>query len=509
MSKKMEKKPNRQSKTIRGQQREYRVRHISLFFMLWAVFTALSLFLIVVFGFSQNAISSRTYKRETNRQLRQQSEQIKIDVMQVLEVDKTATPSMAIRRLSVMYDVDIYVLSPEGAIILPQKIEGLDEYDSSKDIQERIRVLKERLEDEEKTETLYEGAGEYIYGAQLELFEQDAYLYVIKSFELTQTVSGELGSRTLIMCIFVFILSWTLSGVVSGWFTKPIIEMKKKATALAHGDFNVDFHGDDYGQELIELANALNFARDELSKADTMQKELIANVSHDFKTPLTMIKAYASMIIEISGDIPEKRNKHAQVIVAEADRLTSLVTDLLELSKIRSGLETLKEEIFDMSAYVHDILSRFQFLAEEKGYVFHTEIEKGLYTRGDEIKIGQVLYNLIGNAVNYTGENKRVFIQLKRTAGNVFRFSVTDTGKGIKQEELSTIWDRYYRSSETHKRPVQGTGLGLSIVKTILERHRFMFGVTSEVGVGSTFYVDFPLVAEEREEELEEDAFNA
>lgn len=509
MSTKMEKKPNKQSREIRRQQREYRARHTSLFFMLWAVFTALSFFIIVLFGFSQNSITSRTYKRETNRQLHEQKEHIKQDVIEILEIEKTTTPSMAIRRLSVMYDADIYILSPDGMIIQPQLIDGIEEYSTSQDIQERLRVLKERLEEEEKLETLYEGAGEYIYGAQIELFEEDVYLYVIKSFEVTQNVSSELTARTLIMCIFIFVLSWALSAVVSGWFTKPIIEMKKKATALAQGDFNVDFHGDDYGQELIELANALNFARDELSKVDTMQKELIANISHDFKTPLTMIKAYASMIIEISGDIPEKRNKHAQVIVAEADRLTSLVTDLLELSKIRSGMETLKEEVFDMSSHVNEILSRFQYLAEKKGYVFHASIDKGLYTSGDKLKLGQVLYNLIGNAVNYTGDNKRVFVQLQRGTGNVFRFSVTDTGKGIKEEDLSTIWDRYYRTSETHKRPVQGTGLGLSIVKTILERHQFNFGVNSEVGVGSTFYVDFPLVAEETAEELEEDDFNA
>ncbi len=503
MSKRKGKQPNRQSKTIRRQQREYRARHTSLFFMLWAVFTALSLFLVVLFGLSQNMITSRTYKRETSRQLREQSMQIQEDVIEILEEEKTTTPSMAIRRLSVVYDVNIFILSPEGELILPQKIEGFDEEEYI-DFHDKIKILKDHLEDVERVNTLYESEGEYVYGAKIELFEQESYLYVTKSFVLTQAVSGELGVRTLIMCIFVFVLSLALSGVVSGWFTKPIIEMKKKATALAKGDFNVDFHGDDYGQELIELAEALNFARDELSKTDEMQKELIANVSHDFKTPLTMIKAYASMIMEISGDIPEKRNKHAQIIVEESDRLTTLVTDLLELSKIRSGLETLQEKVFDMSAYVKDVLSRFQYLSEEHGYIFHVGIEKGLYTRGDEIKLGQVLYNLIGNAVNYTGENKRIFVQLQRTSGGIFRFSVTDTGKGIKEEDLATIWDRYYRSSETHKRPVQGTGLGLSIVKTVLERHNFVFGVNSEVGVGSTFYVDFPLVAEETIEEIEE-----
>ena len=116
-----------------------------------------------------------------------------------------------------------------------------------------------------------------------------------------------------------------------------------------------------------------------------------------------------------------------------------------------------------------------------------------MYTVADKVKIGQALYNLIGNAVNYTGEDKQVFVSLKRD-GEFFRFAVTDTGKGIKPEELDDIWDRYYRSSESHKRPVQGTGLGLSIVKTVLEKHAFRFGVDSEVGKGSTFFVLFPLV---------------
>ena len=266
--------------------------------------------------------------------------------------------------------------------------------------------------------------------------------------------------------------------------------LTEKTRRFARGDFEVDFSDGAYGDEIVELAGTLNFARDEISKADKMQKELIANVSHDFKTPLTMIKAYASMIREISGDNPEKRNKHAQVIEDEADRLTSLVSDVLDLSKIRSGLDTLKITKFDVSSYLYDVLDRFAYLVENKGYTFLLDVDDGLFIQADEIKIGQVLYNLIGNAVNYTGEDKRVYISLKREKSAV-KFSVRDTGKGIKKEELSTIWDRYYRSGETHKRPVKGTGLGLSIVKSILEKHNFNFGVESEVGGGSTFYVYF------------------
>ena len=206
-----------------------------------------------------------------------------------------------------------------------------------------------------------------------------------------------------------------------------------------------------------------------------------------------MIKAYASMIMEISGDVPEKRNKHAQVIVAEADRLASLVADVLDLSKIRAGIDEFKTERVDISAKTAEILDRFAYLKDTQGYKFIAEIDEGLETQADEVKISQALYNLIGNAVNYTGEDKTVTVRLKKVDGKSFRFEVRDTGKGIKPEEISGIWDRYYRSQDAHKRPVQGTGLGLSIVKTVLQMHSFDFGVESEEGQGSTFYVVFPI----------------
>ena len=365
------------------------------------------------------------------------------------------------------------------------------------DFSDEIKRLLSELNKRGESVALYEGDGEYVYGSEISLYEDSqVYLYVSTSLDLIETVRHETMVRMVLVAVFVFILSFAVASAVAGWITKPITEMSRKARKLARGDFGVDFHDVDYSEEMLGLADALNFARDELSKTDAMQKELIANVSHDFKTPLTMIKAYASMIKEISGDIPEKREKHAQVIVDEADRLTSLVADLLDLSKIRSGIDVLQLAEIDMSAYVEEILRRFDYLKETQGYRFDVDVEEGLYTRADEVKIGQALYNLIGNAINYTGEDKRVAVSLKKSGDNVFRFAVKDTGEGIKPEELATIWERYYRSSEMHKRPVKGTGLGLSIVKTVLEKHGFIFGVESQEGKGSVFYVDFPLLGE-------------
>ena len=473
----------------------------SIYFLLWAIFTALSLMIVLLAVFAQRIVLTQTYKDQASRDVAEKGQKIEQDILH--EPDWAGDNySGYIRMLSHVHDVRVYILDENGTVVFPREPNfDMDspEVEEQLDFSNEMNVLLEKLANVKGEYAVYEDEGVCVYASKIELYKGvENYLYVGKSLNLIEAVSTRMNTRLILISVFVFMLSFAVTSAVAGWFTNPITEMTKKARRLAQGDFNVDFRGQNYGKEMVELAEALNFARDELSKTDRMQKELIANVSHDFKTPLTMIKGYASMIMEISGDIPEKRNKHAQIILDESDRLTSLVNDVLDLSKISSGIEGLKENVFDMSAYVEEVLGRFAYLKDTKGYRFVTDIEEGLYTRGDEMKLGQVLYNLIGNAVNYTGEDQTVYVRLKKETEKTFRFSVTDTGKGIKPEEIHEIWDRYYRSSETHKRPVRGTGLGLSIVKTILERHAFAFGVESEVGKGSTFYVVFPLENEDR-----------
>lgn len=474
-------------------------RTTSIYFLLWAIFTALSLIIVLMAAVSQRVVLTQTYKGQASREVAEKGEKIEEAILR--EPDWTGgNYSGYLRMLSYTYDVQVYILNEKGDVLFPQEPNfdpDAPEVEEQLDFSGEMDEMLAELAESRVGYAVYEADDVYVYASNITLYKDvETYLYVGKSIMLVEAISARMNLRVVLISIFVFMLSFAVTSVVAGWFTDPITEMTKKARRLAQGQFDVDFRGKNYGKEMIELAEALNYARDELSKTDRMQKDLIANVSHDFKTPLTMIKGYASMIMEISGDIPEKRNKHAQIIVDETDRLASLVSDVLDLSKISSGIEALKQNTFDMSSYVEETLERFDYLKETKGYHFVTEIEEGLFTCGDEMKLGQVLYNLIGNAVNYTGDDQTVYVRLTQDTDTTFRFSVTDTGKGIKAEEIPEIWNRYYRSSETHKRPVRGTGLGLSIVKTILERHGFVFGVESEVGKGSTFYVVFPLAKE-------------
>lgn len=289
--------------------------------------------------------------------------------------------------------------------------------------------------------------------------------------------------------VIAFLISYSLANKLSG----PLREISGTAQKLAGGDYDVQFNSAQY-DEIAKLSDTLNYMKDEIKKSEDFRKELLANVSHDLKTPLTMIKAYASMIKEISGNDPEKREKHLDVIIEESDRLTGLVNDILSTSKITSGLEQLNKKVFNLTELLYGVINKFSYLQETQGYSIMVDVEAELYTLADEEQIYQVIYNLISNAVNYTGEDKTVYVSLKYNAEDKrINFAVRDTGKGIEEEELAHIWDRYYRSKDSHLRPVKGTGLGLNIVKVILQKHGFNFGVNTEVGQGSKFFVEFPI----------------
>ena len=206
-------------------------------------------------------------------------------------------------------------------------------------------------------------------------------------------------------------------------------------------------------------------AADELSQVEHLQQELIANISHDLRTPLTMIGGYAEVMRDIPG---ENTPENMQIIIDETSRLSSLVTELLDFSKLQAGTLKMESSVFSLTQAVTAILTRYNKLKEQEGYQILFEPAEECNVYADEGRIGQVIYNLINNALTYTGPDKTVTVT-QTVEGDQVRIAVHDSGQGIPQEELPLIWNRYYRSKENHKRAIQGSGLGLSIVRSILE----------------------------------------
>ena len=296
-----------------------------------------------------------------------------------------------------------------------------------------------------------------------------------------ETLEKQFGWIVCLLIMGALIIALAISRVIC----TPLEKMSRSARALAKGDYDAEFVGGGY-READELADALNYASEELAKTDDLQKELLANVSHDLRTPLTMIKGYS----EVMRDIPGENNpENVQVIIDETERLAELVNDMLDLSRIRAGTRKPEHECFDITETVRTVLTRYEKLTERDSYTITFNADENVYVTADRTMILQVVYNLVNNALNYTGEDKKVSID-QSVWDNRVRISVMDTGEGISEEDIPYIWDRYYKVDKVHKSAKIGTGLGLSIVKSILEAHGASYGVESRVGEGSNFWFE-------------------
>ncbi len=342
---------------------------------------------------------------------------------------------------------------------------------------------------EETLSYTYEEAGfdgeTLVYGAEM----GDKILLISTPLDPVDATTDILKSQLVYVTIIALILGVLISYFIARKLAKPITKITTSAEKLAKGDYEVQFEPGDY-EEIDQLATTLNYTTKELSKVENLRRELVANISHDLRTPLTMIKAYAELIRDISGDDKEKREKNIKVIIQEADRLSALVNDILELSKMQTDNDEIHLQPINLSETIHNINERFTALVLQEKIKIHVDVAPHLIVSADPAKMERVLYNLIGNAINYVGEDRLVQVNLIDLDDHI-RFEVIDSGKGIPKEELELIWDRYYKA-KTHKRSVVSNGIGLSIVKNILVQHEIDFGIISDIGKGSTFWFEFP-----------------
>lgn len=332
---------------------------------------------------------------------------------------------------------------------------------------------------------------DFLY-AKLATLDDGTELMVISDVQVTPLDStiAILKGQLEVTSVLALAISLIVSFVISRNISRPIVKLNDAALELARGKFDTEFSGKGY-REIEELSDTLNYTAKELGKACAFQHELLANVSHDLRTPLTMIGGYAEVMRDIPG---ENTPENVQVIIDETKRLTAFVNNILDLTKLQSGFETLKCDTVCLTDMLESIRTRYFNLTKNDGYTVEIQADADAYVVCDEAKISQAFYNLMDNAVNHTGADKTVVIRQILTDKKV-RIEIADSGEGIAPEELPYIWERYYRAKQTaHKRAVVGSGIGLSIVKSVFELHKLLYGVESEVGKGTTFWVEFDRV---------------
>lgn len=293
------------------------------------------------------------------------------------------------------------------------------------------------------------------------------------SVNLFKEVFWWIFALTIVAILFISIS-------MSKKFTRPIQILKNAAHQIASGNLNVkiNYREDD---ELGDLAKSMNTMVKQLSITDKFRKDLIANISHDLKTPLGLIRGYSEMLLDYYGEDKEKREKYLNTVIKETERMSKLVDDVLQLSKLQSGMVEIKEENIDLEKLIFETLDIFEIQILEKNIEVKLENLK-LKVIADREMIKRAIINIISNAIA-SMENGGVLTITSQLQGSEVLIKISDTGCGIPQKDLEHIFDRYYKGNKS------GTGLGLAIVKEILTLHGSKYGIQSQEGVGTTFYL--------------------
>lgn len=235
-------------------------------------------------------------------------------------------------------------------------------------------------------------------------------------------------------------------------------------------------------------------------EVDRLKSEFVSTVSHELRTPMTSIKGYADlMLMGAAGSLTDPQIRYMQVIKNNADRLHMLVNDLLNISRIETGKTTLDLRPLDIPQIVNQVLEHLngRIQHENKNLNIHNDIAPALpLVNADHARVTQILTNLLDNAFNYTPENGDIIIQVRATDNHVF-ISITDTGIGISEDNQDKIFDRFFRSDDPDVQKVPGTGLGLAIVQSLIEMHGGHLQLESEIGKGSTFTFNLPVLIED------------
>lgn len=328
-----------------------------------------------------------------------------------------------------------------------------------------------------------------VYGKKITIEDNEYYIISNITLQSLNTLSKTIQGQFVYISLLVLGLSLIISVLFSNFITVPIVQVKQEAKKLSYGNYDLHFENFEIN-EVKELAETIQVAAHEIQKVEVARNELLANVSHDLKTPLTMIKAYAEMIKDISGDNKVKRNEHLDVIISETDSLNNLVKDLLNLSRLQAGAISINVANFDLTGLVNDVANHFRPLCTSENVNLIVDCEPELVACGDISRITEAMNNFLSNALKHYGEDKQIIVKAFRVNKEKLKVEVIDHGTGISKEDLPNIWDRYFKIDKSYQRSKTGTGLGLAINKAIFEAHQVDYGVQSQIGVGSTFYFE-------------------
>lgn len=333
----------------------------------------------------------------------------------------------------------------------------------------------------------FEKSSAILIGVPMTLFQRPAALLLSNTITQIEALQRLNRQQLFLFTIILTIFASTISFFLAQHFIRPIKTIKEAIVRLTKGEL-YSVPKLNRGDELGTLSESVADLSTELQRVDVLRKEVIANVSHELRSPLALITGYGEMVRDVSGSDERLRKEHMDLIISEAHRMSAMVDDIMDFSIMQAGYTQLKSEVWNTYEVVSSVVAYARGIANQYDITVDFEADR---TNGDalfdRIKMEQVLRNLINNGINHTPKNERLLIKLTNTAAGT-KVAVINPGKDIPPEQLELIWERYQRVQHQagHK---EGTGIGLAIVKTILTSHAFDYGAESKNGVTCFWFV--------------------
>ena len=384
----------------------------------------------------------------------------------------------------------IWIISPSGSIIL----------DSSTPYDVDNQVVVENFDPVGNSDTFY-SIGTFFDSFEEEVLSVSAPIiidYKVQGYVVIHTTIRELDQFTnqiLNISYITLIILFLLSLIILIFFTnlvyRPLRKITKATEEYASGNLHYQFQVDS-ADEIGYLAASLSYMASELARGEDDQKKLVANVSHDFRSPLTSIKGYSEAMLD--GTIPpEMHEKYLTIVQNESDRLIKLTNSLLTLNNLNTEGMILDKSDFDINEIIRKTAATFEGTCRQKRISLQLLLTgDSLYTNADVTKIQQVLYNLLDNAIKFSHKDSVIKIETIEKHNKIL-VSVKDQGIGIPKESIRQIWDRFYKTDLSRGKDKKGTGLGLSITREIIRAHGENINVISTEGEGSEFIFTLPL----------------
>lgn len=304
----------------------------------------------------------------------------------------------------------------------------------------------------------------------------DGYLYAVVSLVDVEEASRIILKQLWIITTALVVFSIILAVILAKRFSRPIRQVTQAAYDMANGKLNITLPVRSH-DEIGQLTLALNELGVELQKTEDLRRELIANVSHELRSPLSVIQGFAETVRDVTWPDEDKRASQLTAISDEASRLSKIVSDILDYSRLQSGIDPISVTDFPVQPVLKEIIGLSELEARKRSLVLALNCPD-VTIRFDQNKFRQVLNNLISNALNHADSGSTVYIDVNSQGENAI-ISVKNSGAMIPAEQLQHVWDRYYRAESINNKRL-GTGLGLSIVKSILDGHQVRFGASSE-----------------------------